>query len=88
MRNPILKNVLPLLMMSEMLGGSLPNLGIKEKEEKKCLVCGNSHYHNNSFCSAECCKAYKNKRKVSPVQPTTAEAQNADALRAGSANVG
>ena len=33
MRNPILKNVLPLLMMSEMLGGSLPNLGIKEKDE-------------------------------------------------------
>ena len=30
-----------------------------EEKEKKCLRCGESHFHHNSFCSAECCKAYK-----------------------------
>lgn len=29
------------------------------KPLKKCLQCGNEHRHNNSFCSAECCKTYK-----------------------------
>ena len=25
---------------------------------KQCLSCGKGHTHNNSFCSAECCKEY------------------------------
>ena len=31
------------------------------KPTKKCLLesCSKEHKHNNSFCSPECCKAYK-----------------------------
>ncbi len=29
------------------------------KPVKKCLHCNHTHKHNNSFCSPECCKAYK-----------------------------
>ncbi len=32
---------------------------IKFKENKPCLQCGKEHQHNNDFCSAECCVAYK-----------------------------
>ena len=34
----------------------------KERPLKTCLHCGSMHRHNNSFCSAECCKAW-NARK-------------------------
>lgn len=37
-------------------------IGVKRKHEKKgkpCLNCGNFHTHNNSFCSAECCKEHR-----------------------------
>lgn len=30
-----------------------------EKREKLCLNCGNTHAHNNSFCSAKCCKEHR-----------------------------
>lgn len=30
-----------------------------EKREKLCLNCGNTHTHNNSFCSAKCCKEHR-----------------------------
>lgn len=26
---------------------------------KKCLQCGRGHYHNNDFCSRDCCLQYK-----------------------------
>lgn len=26
---------------------------------KNCLTCGAEHYHNNSFCSANCHRTYK-----------------------------
>ena len=32
------------------------------RERKHCLTCGAPHYHNNSFCSGECCKIYDSKR--------------------------
>ncbi len=32
-----------------------------EPDQRKCLQCGKLKSHNNSFCSAECCRAYKNK---------------------------
>ena len=28
----------------------------KPKQAKQCLVCDKSHTHNNSYCSAKCCK--------------------------------
>lgn len=28
--------------------------------EKRCIVCGKLRFHNNSFCSRECCVKYKN----------------------------
>lgn len=34
-----------------------------EKLYKPCLVCGEPHQHNNSFCSAECCKSYRKEGK-------------------------
>jgi hypothetical protein len=33
------------------------------RERKHCLTCGAPHYHNNSFCSGECCRIYNTKRK-------------------------
>lgn len=33
------------------------------KEKKYCLTCGKPHYHNNSWCSGECCRIYNTKRK-------------------------
>ena len=48
---------------------TLPNIDpfvkikrMKDKEIKECCECGKTHSHHNSFCSAECCKAYKNRR--------------------------
>jgi len=34
----------------------------KPKPVKQCLECGKEHKHNNSWCSAECCKAYRQKK--------------------------
>ena len=36
----------------------------KSKKSKKCLHCGKKHYHNNSFCSADCCKDYRANQQV------------------------
>ena len=37
----------------------IPNKKLTAKKVKKCLNCNKEHTHNNSFCSAECCKDYK-----------------------------
>jgi hypothetical protein len=29
--------------------------------EKPCVVCGKVKRHNNAFCSAECCRAYRSR---------------------------
>lgn len=47
-----------------MAGGSGRLLHSHEKaepEERPCLNCGKPKRHNNSFCSANCCKEYKAK---------------------------
>jgi hypothetical protein len=31
------------------------------KPVKQCLECGKEHRHNNSWCSSECCKKYRDK---------------------------
>ena len=36
---------------------------VKPSEAKHCLVCSKLHNHNNSFCSVECCKKYKELKK-------------------------
>jgi hypothetical protein len=45
-----------------------PSRRFASKSSKKCLNCGNEHFHNNSYCSAECCKAHtaelREKRKA------------------------
>jgi len=33
------------------------------KPLKKCLQCSNEHRHNNSWCSPECCKAWRESRR-------------------------
>jgi hypothetical protein len=30
-----------------------------QREKRPCLHCGTPHDHNNSFCSASCCREYK-----------------------------
>ena len=30
-----------------------------EKEQRPCINCGTMKRHNNSFCSAKCCREYK-----------------------------
>jgi hypothetical protein len=30
-----------------------------EPEERPCLYCGKMKRHNNSFCSAKCCREYR-----------------------------
>jgi len=39
--------------------------GCLEEKEKVCLRCKQLHIHNNSFCSPECCKKYKESGKMS-----------------------
>jgi len=49
-----------LLAMAE--GWALPKIANKQykpKTVKSCINCGKEHTHNNSFCSAKCCKEYK-----------------------------
>ena len=47
-----------------MSGNNDGTIGIKgcistKKSEKPCLRCRTFHKHNNSFCSADCCKKYR-----------------------------
>ncbi len=35
----------------------------REVEHKRCLNCGESHIHHNSFCSADCCRAHNKRMK-------------------------
>jgi len=50
-------------------GGNTLNNAIARLERKsfrptkQCLECGADHKHNNSWCSAECCKAWRLKKK-------------------------
>ena len=37
------------------------NSAPKSKPKKQCINCGEEHEHNNSFCSAECCKKFNGK---------------------------
>jgi hypothetical protein len=34
-----------------------------EKFERPCLNCRTPHKHNNSFCSASCCKEWREKKR-------------------------
>ncbi len=34
-----------------------------EPEEKPCLNCGKMKQHNNSFCSAECCREHRQRSR-------------------------
>ena len=59
------------LMMSSLMTNDGPfGLPIAKEErvsaarpEKKCLECGTIHDHNNHWCSPECCKLYRSKKK-------------------------
>lgn len=41
------------------LGGTLLPQRKRHCQKGYCLHCSVAKYHNNSFCSAECCKAHK-----------------------------
>ncbi len=55
----------PMRLMAAMaaLGvGCLPEVKSRpEPPQKPCLHCGKMKQHNNSFCSADCCRAYRKK---------------------------
>lgn len=34
-----------------------------DPEEKPCLNCGKMKRHNNSFCSAECCRTHRQRSR-------------------------
>lgn len=63
-RANILKTMLPILGLI----GDLPSFIDKRKPEpppkKPCLNCGKLKQHNNSFCSAECCREHREKPKA------------------------
>lgn len=58
-------NRFPGLQLAILLAGaSIPDKSTAQPPpEKPCLVCGKPKQHNNSFCSAECCKTYKESKK-------------------------
>ena len=39
--------------------GYATKIPLPRKKIKQCLYCGRMHVQNNSFCSADCCSAYK-----------------------------
>ena len=43
------------------IGELLPSREPQEKPTRPCLHCGKPKKHNNSFCSAECCRAHTRK---------------------------
>lgn len=55
-----------MLAMGALLGVPFDCLGgirsRSEPEEKPCLHCGKMKRHNNSFCSAECCRAHRGRK--------------------------
>jgi hypothetical protein len=57
-------------LMQTMMGlydiGYGPIHQTRRQEPRPCLRCGKMHDHNNSFCSAECCKAWKNEKRGEP----------------------
>lgn len=50
--------------MGDIMGGTMfGRSGYREpKKPRPCLNCKKPHIHNNSFCSAECCKEYRAKK--------------------------
>jgi hypothetical protein len=40
-----------------------PYFKAKPKEPKPCLECKKEHFHNNSWCSVDCCKTWRLKEK-------------------------
>jgi len=67
MRNAGAMGMLAALMGASLFGGEMygsPTRFIpEEKPERPCLRCGTMHQHNNSFCSAECCRSYAAENK-------------------------
>lgn len=58
------QKLVSLLAISAMLGASYGFDDYRpryQRPKRPCIVCGTLHDHNNAFCSAECCKAYKKK---------------------------
>jgi len=35
-----------------------------DRLERECIRCGTPHRHNNAFCSAECCKAWRAEKRA------------------------
>ena len=56
-------SLLPFVMSGGLdLGVSPQSFGRSPKEEP-CLWCKKPKIHNNSFCSGECCRQYRDERR-------------------------
>jgi len=42
--------------------GQRMSRGPVEKPKRPCLLCGKPHRHNNSWCSAECCREWRRQK--------------------------
>jgi len=59
----MLYSILP-LVLSNGLDLNIPPQSFRTgPQEKPCIKCGKLKIHNNSFCSAECCRNYRPKNK-------------------------
>lgn len=60
------KSIMPYLALS-MFGNALVNRSYiqpkHQSEPRPCLNCGEPKHHNNAYCSPECCKAHRAKRR-------------------------
>ncbi len=52
-------------IMAALMGGGILqpehfHRSATSKPAKECLNCTAKHFHNNAYCSAECCEKHKN----------------------------
>lgn len=61
------KSIIPYIALS-MFGEALVNNSYAQPKRgskaRPCLNCGKLKIHNNSFCSGDCCREYKQKKKA------------------------
>lgn len=50
------------LAILTMTGGGPFSMNRPRRPTRPCVVCQKAHHHNNAFCSADCCRAYKSRK--------------------------
>jgi hypothetical protein len=72
-----------LMHLNHLKRGCVPRAVIEAPESnRKCINCKKPNWHNNAFCSAECCREFKNKpQKLDVALPLDAVDAMAEATR-------